>query len=506
MKIDPHAPVIVGAGQVLHHDSGAEEPCEPAEMIVQALRRAGRDSATGERLLHAAESIRCVPVIGWPYPDVGALVAAELGARPRETRQSAAIGGDGPQALLNATAAEIAAGRLDVALIGGGEAGASLRAAQLQGRALRWRRQDEGTQPAPAPPADRAPVGDVELAAGLAPPVYMYALIESAVRAASGLGPAAHLEAIGALWSRFSRVAAHNPYAWIQQPRAAAEIAAPGPGNRMISTPYTKLLTANIQVNMASGLILVSARAAERAGVPRERWVFVHAGAHAQDEWHVGGRDTLCASRAIHAAGRAVAHRAGVAIDEIAHIDLYSCFPSAVQIAARELGLALDDPSRPLTVTGGLTFAGGPGNNYAGHSIATLVRRLREDPGAWGLATALGWYVTKHAVGLYSTRPPRQRFADLDPRPPRPRARPTTGEHDGPATVEAFTIPHDRDGDPEAAILSAITPEGARVLIRSEDPGLVGELLARDPIGHRVAIAGRRLRLEPAPAAVAEAG
>ena len=423
--------MIVGAAQVLQRDAGTSDPAEPVELIVRALREAGRDSATGDRLLRAAESVRCVPVVGWHYGDAGALIAAELGAQPRERVQSAAFGGDGPQALLNATAAEIAAGDLDVALVGGAETGASVRAAQLQGRELPWRRQGEDASPTRVLGEDRAPVNDVESAAGLAPPVYMYALIESAVRAGAGHTPAEHLQAVAELWSRFSQVAARNPHAWIGRAVSPEEIATVTPANRMISIPYTKLLTANIQVDMASGLILTSARAAEQAGVPKDRWVFVHAGARAQDEWHVGERDRLNRSRAIHAAGRAVLHRAGVEIDDVAHIDLYSCFPAAVQIAAHELGLAVDDPWRPLTVTGGLTFAGGPGNNYAGHAIATLVHRLREDPGAYGLATALGWYATKHAVGIYSTRPPRQRFANLDPQPPRPAARRAIGQHTG---------------------------------------------------------------------------
>ena len=118
-------------------------------------------------------------------------------------------------------------------------------------------------------------------------------------------------------------------------------------------------------------------------------------------------------------------------IDDIAHLDLYSCFPSAVQIAARELGLAIDEPGRALTVTGGLTFAGGPGNNYASHAIATLMPRLRAEPEAYGLATAVGWYLTKHAVGIYSACPPREPFRTLEPQPSLPQARTAVEHHTG---------------------------------------------------------------------------
>ncbi len=239
----------------------------------------------------------------------------------------------------------------------------------------------------------------------------------------------------------------------------------------MVAAPYTKLLTANIQVNLASGLILTSARAAEQAGVPRDRWIFIHAGAQAYERWHVAERHSALRRAGDPGAGRAALERAGVTIDEIAHLDVYSCFPSAVQVAARELGLAIDEPGRPLTVTGGLTFAGGPGNNYTSHAIATLVPRLRADPEAYGLATAVGWYLTKHALGIYSARPPREPFRTLDP-----GATPAGGPHRGRPTtrarpaIEAYTVQYDRDGRPRGGDRERHHGRGERALIRSTDP------------------------------------
>jgi len=490
VTVDPCTPVIVGAGQVLRRDVPGGESCEPVALIVEALRRAGEDSATAGRLLRRADSVGCVPVIAWPYADLAALVAEDLGARPRETVLSSAVGGDGPQLLLNDTCARIAAGQLDVALLGGGEAVASMRAAQVEGRALDWRGQESSVGPTRVVGGDRDPLNAAEAAVALHPPVFMYALLESAVRAVSGADPQTHSERIAGLWSRFSEVAAQNPHAWIQRAYTPAQIATPTPENRLVSTPYTKLLTANMQVNMASGLIVCSARAAEQAGVPKDRWVFVHAGAQAHEEWHVSERAELAASPAIRSVCAAALRHANVAIDEVAHIDLYSCFPSAVGIAARELGLAIDDPARPLTVTGGLTFAGGPGNNYTGHAIATLVDRLREDDRAYGLATALGWYVTKHAAGVYSASPPHRPFASLDPRPRKPPARRALTDYTGPATIEAYTVTYERDGSAQDAIISTLTPDGGRALIRTPEHDLIEAVLSSDPIGWRVNVTG----------------
>ena len=102
-----------------------------------------------------------------------------------------------------------------------------------------------------------------------------------------------------------------------------------------------------------------------------------------------------------------------------------------MQIAAAELGLPVGDPDRPLSLTGGLTFAGGPGNNYGGHAIATMVQRLRAEPQARGLTTSLGWYLTKHAIGIYSATPPERPFASLHPVVAPEPARPVAEEHGG---------------------------------------------------------------------------
>src|SRR3954470_1633721 len=439
--MDPRTPVVVGAAQLSHH----ADPVEPLALAVEAARAAGADSGTGDALLRAADSFRCVPTTCWHYRDQSALIAAELGAAPRETVQTAQFGGDGPQRLIADTAAGISAGDVDVAVLTGAESVAGVLGFQKRGEYPPWTPQDEGPQPTRTIGSDRQPVNDAEAAAGLLAPIYVYALLESAERARAGTG----MEVVGELWSSFSQVAASNPHAWIQKAYSADELLSASPANRVVSTPYLKLLTANIQVDQAAALIMCSAEAAERAGVPRDRWVFPWAGAHAQEEWHVSERDELASSPAIRSIGRAVLEHAGVGIDDVGHVDLYSCFPVAVEVAARELGLPLDDGARPLTVTGGLTFAGGPGNAYALVATAALVDRLRADPEGIGLSTAVGWYLTKHAIGLFSATPPPAPFRDLEPSVEHPPARRPADGYRGPVTIDAVTVPHARDGSAE---------------------------------------------------------
>lgn len=495
MPVNPRSPVIVGAGQVVQRPDAADPAADPITLATEALRAAGADSDTADELLRRADSVGHVATLSWPYHDEAALIAQALGVSPRETVRTALIGGDGPVRLLADAATAIAAGQVDVALISGAEAGASVVAAQRRGDEITWDRQPDDVRPSRVVGLDRPGSSEAELAVGLSAPIYNYALLETAVRRRLGNGPDEHMRALSAMWSRFSEVAASNPYAWLRQARSAEDLQTATPANRPVSLPYLKLLTANIQVNLASGLIVCSAEAARTAGVPRDRWVFVHSMGYAHDRWFLSQRGELAASPAIAAAGRAAFEHAGVGIDEIAHVDLYSCFPSAVEIAALELGLPTHDEGRPLTVTGGLTFAGGPGNNYASHGIATLVARLREDPSAFGLGTAVGWYSTKHAIAIYSTQPPESGFREIDAGPDlhQPPSRPARTDYEGPAEIESYTVPFDRDGQAEAAVVSALAPDGTRALLRSTDPELIDLFHRTDPLGWSVDVREGRL-------------
>jgi acetyl-CoA C-acetyltransferase len=278
------------------------------------------------------------------------------------------------------------------------------------------------------------------------------------------------------LWSRFSDVAAGNPHAALPRRHTAEEIRTAGPANRMVGYPYTKLMNSNNSVNQAAALLVCSLEAARGAGVPAERMVFPVAAGEAEETPAVSNRPGLAAAPAIGAAGRAALTLAGVGIDDIAHVDLYSCFPSAVQVAAAELGLSLE---RQLTVTGGLTFAGGPWNNYVTHSIATMVDVLRREPGL-GLCSANGGVLTKHAIGLYSSRPPTSgfRLSKLGCLSAGSRAL-MTGER-ATATVEAYTVMHDRSGEPERAHLTAILPDGRRAWGVTTDRGLMASMMATE--------------------------
>jgi acetyl-CoA C-acetyltransferase len=457
--MDPHAPVLVGVGQVVNRDG---EVVEPVALMERAARLAGEDAGLG---LERVQCVAIVDAISQSLLDPGAALAERLGIAPAQTTRSG-IGGNSPQLLVNQLATQIAGGELDVALLAGAEAMATVTHLMKEGEPVPWHSESV--------PAERGS-SDTENAAGLIAPIFFYPLLEHALRGDAGRTREEHAAHISALWSRFSDVAADNPHAWSRERHSAEEIATESATNRKVSDPYLKLHNSRIGVDMGAALLLCSAAAAQAAGVPRDRWVFLHAAAHGNDHWFVSEREELHRSPALRRAGEALAV-------EPDHVDLYSCFPSAVQIAARELGLSLH---RPLTVTGGLTFAGGPGNNYSTHGIASLAERLRAEPETVGLATALGWYVTKHALGVYSCREPEQPYVAYEIDVDWPRVEVAAA---GEGTVESYTALYERDGRPGMGIVAARLSDGRRAVAKSHDPAVLDELLGDDPLGRRVEV------------------
>jgi acetyl-CoA C-acetyltransferase len=186
---------------------------------------------------------------------------------------------------------------------------------------------------------------------------------------------------------------------------------------------------------------------------------------------------------------------AGIGVDEVVRFDLYSFFPSAVHMAMHAIVLRgrSGGDERPLTVTGGLGFAGGPVNNYPTHGIAAMVDALRADPGSIGLTTALGWYATKHSVGVWSTTPP-PRFVRVDPERTQAEAdalprREPVALVEGTMTVEATSVVMERDGNPAIAIVAGLLPDGGRTIANSRDPDVMLDMTREAWEGRVVAVA-----------------
>lgn len=460
-------PVLIGVGQKTVRDEPLDALSTPLDLLVDGAEAAARDAGIARETLTNLDAIVVVKSFREPMRNTPEALADRLGAGTAR-QWLTPDGGNAPQYLVNRFCEAIARGRRRFVLLAGAEAMDNARRLIKSGAKPRW------GLPSDRDPelifADREMASAHERAHGIWQAAHVYPLFENALRGHAGASIADHQLAMGRLFSRFTEVAAESPHAWYPVRRSAAEIATASPGNRLVGWPYTKFMNAMNQVNQSAALLLTSVGYARELGVPEDRWIHLHGCADTTELWHVSERVDYHSSPAIRLMGERAFAMAGKTIDEMDFIDLYSCFPSAVAIARNELGIDGDDP-RPLTVTGGLPFHGGAGNNYSMNAIAAMADKLRAQPGAFGLVTANGGYLGKHSAGIYSTDPCListdgvAPWVREDPRTYQSRIDtmahpPLTDTPRGRGRIETYTVVFGRDGTPERGIIIGRIGEG----------------------------------------------
>ena len=486
-------PVLVGCGQLTQREKDPAHARSPMDLAADAARLAAEDTSAGTALLAALDAvvvIRSFSDTSWRfaspfgrYANPPRSLANRLGAANARRLIYTHPGGNMPQWCVNRLFEMITRGDCEAALIAGGEALATQKAAQRAQLQLDWSEEAGGGEPEVWGVAKRG-WSDMEQRHRMAGAIFAYPLFENGIRGHLGRSIPEHLAATGRLFSHFAAVAKANPLADRRAGYSAEAIASVSTDNPYIGFPYTKLMNANAFIDQAAALVLTSVAKAKALGIPEEKWVYLHGCADAHDHWYISDRHNYHSSPAMRTVARETFEMAGKSLDDIAHIDIYSCFPSAVEIACQEMGIPLDDP-RGLTITGGLPYFGGPGNNYVTHSIAEMMGRVRAAPGSFGLVTANGNYVTKQSAGIYSTTPPDKPFAPRDPATYQAEIDgdrgPVVAEvAEGPATIETYTVMHERQG-PAYSILLGRLGDGRRFMANTpDDPGLLADMTGRD--------------------------
>jgi acetyl-CoA C-acetyltransferase len=498
--LDPRTPVLVGVGQASERiDQPDYHGLSAVDLAANAARDALADTGVDPSVVAAAVDTVAgvrqfeISTPGAPAPlgksdNFPRSVAGRVGAKPRRAVLEVG-GGQSPQHLVNEFAATIAAGDADVVLLFGSEAISTTR--HLAGA------EDK-------PDFTEHPDGDLEdrgyglkglmsrhaVEHGLTGAPEMYALFENARRARLGLSREEYARAMGELFAPFTRVAAKNLHASAPVERDAVELVTPTEANRPIADPYTRYVVARDQVNQGAAVLLMSAAAAQRLGIPQEKWVFLHGHADLRERDLLERADLSSGPASVLAARHAL-EVAGIGVDDVTTFDLYSCFPIAVSNTAVDgLGLAAEDP-RGLTLTGGLPFFGGAGNNYSMHAIAETVQRARTAPGTFGFVGANGGMLSKYSVGVYSTTPVAWRpddSASLQQQVDSWETPAQTQKANGWATIETYTVKHDRKGNRTGIVVGRLEADGCRFLAMTTrgDEAVLDLLSAGEPIGQRV--------------------
>lgn len=488
--LDPNTPILIGVGQVSdpmddpdYHRWGAVDLA--AEASRAAIADAGIDPGTIDTVAGVRQFEISTPFSSAPlgksdnYPRS---VADRVGADPKRAVLEV-VGGQSSQHLVTEFAKAIARGEVGTVLVFGSEAISTTRALAGRDDAPDFTEHVDGGL------EDRGYgleglMDERQREHGLTDAPSQYALFENARRARKGTSRADYAQEMGELFAPFSAVAAKNPFAAAPTERSAEEIVAVTERNRMIADPYPRFVVARDQVNQGAAVVLTSVQAARAAGVPEAQWVFIHGHSDLREK-NLLDRPDLSSSPASIRAAQLALQRAGIAVDDVATFDLYSCFPIAVLNIADGLGLSHTD-KRGLTVTGGLPFFGGAGNNYSMHGVVSTVELLRSHPGSLGFVGANGGSLSKYSAAVYSTTPARftvlsdaEEQAALDAVPaPTPAAQPS-----GVGTVETYTVRYDRSG--RTGIVIGRLEDDSRFIATTAqgDDATVEALLSEHPFG-----------------------
>ena len=499
-----NTPIIIGAGQVVEHSPPPSGTCSSAyDLAALAAQRAIDNAASAQAIAPRIDALTCIrlfedstrkiAIVSNPLGasnNVPGSIASRLNISPR-TLVYAAVGGQTPQRLVNEFCARIYAGENSCALITGAEAIANIKFAVRNGLELDWNETVAGDfEDRWAHNNADNMVSDYEMAHGLFLPVQAYPLFENYHRHNMGADVAAHRRKMATLFAPFTKVAASNPYAQFPSELSEDFLATPSADNYLLSEPYTKWFVAQDAVNQGAAVLLRSVGVARELGIPEEKWVFLHGYADA-DDLNVVERPDLAVSHAQRLVCQHTLDVAGKNIEEIDHLDIYSCFPIAVTSACAALGI--ESHTRQLTLTGGLPFFGGPGNNYSMHAIAEIVEKTRQRPGSWGMLIANGGYLSKHSAGVYSTTPtPSWHPISSDglAQTMQEAERVKVIEHaDGEAQIETYVAAY-RKNRPDLGYVFARDGAGSRAIakIRTGDETNLRQLFEHEPIGRKIII------------------
>lgn len=478
-------PVLVGIGTATRREDDFRRALEPMDLMLEAVRAAGAD--TGSAAALPGTQWMAVPRGRWRYTNPAGEIARSVGANSAHTVLTSV--GVLQQTLIGEACGRIARGQAHTTLVAGGDAGHRLLRAKIAGERAPERSEQGAPDDFWEPKEElRHPV---EVRAGLNMPVGLYALMESAFRHARGWSLAEHQDRLAQLVAQFSEVAVDNPEAWSRRAVQAQDVRQDGPRNPLQAFPYNRLHCSSWSVDQAAALLFCSVSQAQALGIPRERWIYPLASTESNHMVPVSARARLDECVGARIAGQAALDGAGLRPEQLDLVELYSCFPIAVQAYAQALGLPL---SRPLTVTGGMNFAGGPYNNYLFQATARAARLLREGRGRHALVSCVSGVLTKQGFGLWS-REPGSGFVQQDLSDAVARelhTLPVADAHTGAARIAACTVMPEPEGR-RRGLLLVDTPQAQRVLASTHNEALIEAMLREEFIGRTVQVQGHEV-------------
>ncbi|BFM15716.1 acetyl-CoA acetyltransferase [Maricurvus nonylphenolicus] len=480
-------PVLIGAGQTVEREATADSPMALASKAAMAAV----EDTEANGVAAAIDTIAVIRIFSdsskaWSCQhgrsnNPPQSIAKAIGASP-ESRIYSAVGGNEPLSLLIEFARDIAKGKRDLVMLAGAEALLNQKQADRQQQMLDW---DEAYSESLEERQSAAKLlAPQERANGLMLPMFFYSLIEQARRQAYGTSLDEYQQQMAALLTPLNQQAVENPYTQFTKSYAQEDILDGLP----LTHIYNNRMVAKDGVNQGAALILCSAGKARELGINPEKWVFLH-GLSQGTELCFIEREDVSTSRMAQKVVDGALSMAGKSVADIQAMDLYSCFPCAVTAITDHLQLPVDGDV-PLSLTGGLPYFGGPGNNYTMHGLAEAVTYSRRNRQDYTLVTANGGFLSKHAAGVFSAQVSEVDWRDADTQQSQAdlKAKPMAIDPEA-GRIVTYVVNYRKDAPVNAMVL-AENDKGERFIATTAkgDTDTLAAMLAEDPSGHAITV------------------
>ena len=384
--------VVIGISAI-QQKGNFENLDEALHLMDKAVKEALSDS--GNKLVKDyIDEIR-IPKGFWRYRDPGKWIARNNNFKNIPTTYVTKIGVL-QQNLINEACQKIETGEINASIILGGEARFKQLRAVIEKKEYFETKLDEN--PDFYIKAKEDLYGDEELAELGAMAVGYYATMETAIRKNDGEGIEEHQNNIALMYEEFSKIASENKDGWLNHPYAKEEILETSKKNKMLAYPYNKLHCTSWNVNQSAAIIICSEELANELEIDNKKRVYPISSSENNHMIAIQQRPKLYESLGMTYAANSInkmIERLDIKLDAY---DLYSCFPAAIKMFTKSIGL---DSEIPKTVTGSMPYAGGPLNSFVIHSTVKMIQKIRALEVKYGLITGVSGMMTKQSFCVW---------------------------------------------------------------------------------------------------------
>ena len=384
--------VVIGISAI-QQKGNFENLDEALHLMDKAVKEALSDS--GNKLVKDyIDEIR-IPKGFWRYRDPGKWIARNNNFKNIPTTYVTKIGVL-QQNLINEACQKIETGEINASIILGGEARFKQLRAVIEKKEYFETKLDEN--PDFYIKAKEDLYGDEELAELGAMAVGYYATMETAIRKNDGEGIEEHQNNIALMYEEFSKIASENKDGWLNHPYAKEDILETSKKNKMLAYPYNKLHCTSWNVNQSAAIIICSEELANELEIDNKKRVYPISSSENNHMIAIQQRPKLYESLGMTYAANSInkmIERLDIKLDAY---DLYSCFPAAIKMFTKSMGL---DSEIPKTVTGSMPYAGGPLNSFVIHSTVKMIQKIRALEVKYGLITGVSGMMTKQSFCVW---------------------------------------------------------------------------------------------------------